>query len=216
MNLPTYDGKSKAAYAGFKDSFKSIIEHTSVPQELWGIQLENSLIGDALEYIGGRGLWHGRYEELWATLDDKYTNRWNVTREAMSNFYFKPLPDESRAAHLKWFYEMANDLRTLTKLNLSVEELGTCMILQMMKPAYAREVRSSLIVNAGPGNAKKAAFSLKEFISAVNDTLAVKHDPEQFSAPRSTLTLKTAVTTSAIDSAAGVTPFNSGGQRCRG
>ena len=65
VNLPTYDGKSKAAYAGFKDSFRCIIEHTSVPQELWGVQLENSLIGDALEYIGGRGLWHGRYEELW-------------------------------------------------------------------------------------------------------------------------------------------------------
>ena len=53
VNLRTYDGKSKAAYAGFKDSFKSIIEHTSLPQESWGVQLENSLIGEALEYIGG-------------------------------------------------------------------------------------------------------------------------------------------------------------------
>ena len=79
----------------------------------------------------------------------------------MSNFYFKPLPDESRTAHLKWFYEMANDLRTLTNLNLSVEELGTSMILQMMKADYAREVRRSLKVQAGPDNAKKAAFSLK-------------------------------------------------------
>ena len=101
VNLPTYDGGSKAAYSGFKDAFKSIIVHASVPQELWGVELENSLIGDALEYIGGRGHWHGRYEELWAILDDKYANRWNVTTEAISSFYFKQLSEESRVAYLK-------------------------------------------------------------------------------------------------------------------
>ena len=60
VDLPTYDGKSKAAYAGFKDSFKYIIERTNVPRELWGGQLEDSLRGDALDYVGGKGLWHGR------------------------------------------------------------------------------------------------------------------------------------------------------------
>ena len=94
----------------------------------------------------------------WEILD-KYANRWNVTTEAMSNFYFKPLPEESRVAHLKWFYEMENDLRALVKLNLSVEGLGTSMFLQMMEADYANEVRSSLKVNTGPGNADKAAFS---------------------------------------------------------
>ena len=37
VDLPTYDGKSKAAYAGFKDSFKYIIERTNVPEELWEV-----------------------------------------------------------------------------------------------------------------------------------------------------------------------------------
>ena len=32
VDLPTYDGKSKAAYAGFKDSFIYIIERTNVPK----------------------------------------------------------------------------------------------------------------------------------------------------------------------------------------
>ena len=172
--------------------------------------------GDALDYVGGKGLWHGRYEELWAILDNKYANRWNITTEAVSNFYFKPLPEDSRKAHLKWYYEMANDLRALTKLNLSVEELGTSMILQMMKADYANEVRSSLKVNAGPDNVGKAAFSLQEMTSAVNDTLAVNHDPEQFCTPRRTLTLQTAVTSSAGNPAAGASPFNSGGPRGRG
>ena len=84
---------------------------------------------------------------------------------------------------------MANDLRALVKLNLSVEQLGTSMILQMMRAYYANEVRSSLKVNAGRKGADKAAFSLNEMVSAVNDTLAVNHDPEQFCTARSTLTL---------------------------
>ena len=216
VDLPTYDGKSKAAYAGFKDSFKYIIERTSVPKELWGGQLEDSLKGDALDYVGGRGLWHGKYEELWAILDDKYANRWNVTTEAVSNFYFKPLPEGSREAHIKWFYEMANDLRALVKLNLSVEQLGTSMILQMMRADYANEVRSSLKVNAGKAGANKAAFSLNEMVSAVNDTLAVNHDPGQFCTARSTLTLQTAAIPSASSPAAGVTSSTGDGTRGRG
>ena len=36
VDLPTYDGKSKASYKGFKESFKYIIERTNVPPELWG------------------------------------------------------------------------------------------------------------------------------------------------------------------------------------
>ena len=52
--------------------------------------------------------------------------------------------------------------------------------------------------------------------SAVNDTLAVNYDPEQLLIPKSTLALKTAVTTSAKGPAAGVTPSNSSGLRCRG
>ena len=36
VDLPTYDGKSKASYKGFKESFKYIIEHTNVPPELCG------------------------------------------------------------------------------------------------------------------------------------------------------------------------------------
>ena len=216
VDLPTYDGKSKAAYAGFKESFQYIIERTNVPPELWGGQLESSLIGDALDYIGGKGQWHGKYNELWEILDDKYANRWNVTTEAVSNFYFKPLPQDTRKEHLKWYYEMANDLRALVKLNLSVEQLGTSMILQMMKADYANEVRGSLKVKAGPLDAGKAAFSLQELTSAVNDTLAVNHDPDQFCAPRSTLTLQTAVTPSASSPAAGATSFKSGGQRGRG
>ena len=216
VDLPTYDGKSKAAYAGFKDSFKYIIERTSVPKELWGGQLEDSLRGDALDYVGGRGLWHGKYEELWAILDDKYANRWNITTEAVSNFYFKPLPEGSREAHLKWFYEMANDLRALVKLNLSVEQLGTSMILQMMRADYANEVRSSLKVNAGRAGANKAAFSLTEMVSSVNDTLAVNHDPGQFCTARSTLTLQTAAFPSAGSPAAGVTSSTGDGTRGRG
>ena len=216
VELPTYDGKSKAAYAGFKDSFKYIIERTNVPRELWGGQLEESLRGEALDYVGGKGLWHGKYEELWAILDNKYANRWNITTEAVSNFYFKTLPEGTREAHIKWFYEMANDLRALVKLNLSVEELGTSMIIQMMKADYANEVRSSLKVNAGRGGADKAAFSLNEMISAVNDTLAVNHDPEQFSTARSTLSLQTAALPSASSPAAGATSFTGGDTRGRG
>ena len=216
VDLPTYDGKSKAAYAGFKDSFTYIIERTNVPKELWGGQLEESLRGDALDYVGGKGLWHGRYEELWSILDNKYANRWNITTEAVSNFYFKPLPEASREAHIRWFYEMANDLRALVKLNLSVEELGTSMIIQMMKADYANEVRSSLKVNAGRAGANKAAFSLNEMISAVNDTLVINHDPEQFSTARSTLALQTAAIPSANNPAAGATSSKGGDTRGRG
>ena len=113
------------------------------PKRIIGGTIGNSLIEDALQYIGV-----GDY----GMVDMKNCGQFWMT-------YFKPLPEESRVAHLKWFYEMTNALRALVKLNLSVEGLGTSMFLQMMEADYANEVRSSLKVNTGPGNADKAAFS---------------------------------------------------------
>ena len=56
---------------------------------------------------------------------------------------------------------------------------------------------------AHAGNKKKAAFSIKELRSVVNDTIAVKHDPESSSPPISTLNLQTAATSAEEDSDVG-------------
>ena len=99
---------------------------------------------------------------------------------------------------------------------MTVEEIGTNLILQMLPAKYAREVRSGLRVTHA-GNKKKAAFSIKELRSVVNDTIAVKHDPESFSPPISTLNLQTAATSAEEDSDVGTserlkTPSQSNGR----
>ena len=37
-----------------------------------------------------------KYNELWAHLDHKYANRWNIASEAVQNFFFQPEPEEDR------------------------------------------------------------------------------------------------------------------------
>ena len=85
---------------------------------------------------------------------------------------------------------------------MTVEEIGTNLILQTLPDKYAREVRSGLRV-AHASNKKKAVFSIKELREVVNDTIAIKHDPESSSPPISTLTLQTAATSAEEESDVG-------------
>ena len=202
VELPTYDGKKISEYASFKEKFKFIIQYIAGPKELWATHLENKLTGDAKQYIGLKGSWYNKYEELWEVLDDKYANRWNIATEAASNFFFKPRPEDDQESVLDWFHDQVDNLRNVTNLNMTVEEIGTNLILQTLPAKYAREVRSGLRV-AHAGNKKKAAFSIKELRSVVNDTIAVKHDPESSSPPISTLNLQTAATSAEEDSDVG-------------
>ena len=192
VELPTYDGRNISEYAAFKEKFQFVIQYISGPKELWATHLENKLTDDAKEYVGAEGSWYNKYEELWEALDDKYSNRWNIATEAVKNFFFKQRPEDNQVAVLKWFHQQVENLRKLIKLNMSVEEIGTNLILQTLPNAYAREVRSGLRV--AHADKKKAAFSIKELRTTVNETIAIKHDPESFSPPKSTLTLQTAAT----------------------
>ena len=206
VELPTFDGKMISEYAQFKEKFKFIIQYMAGPKELWATHLENQLTGDAKKYIGLNGSWFNKYDELWEVLDDKYANRWNVATEAVSNFFFKPRPEDDQESVLHWFYDQIDNLRDVTNKNMTVEEIGTNLILQMLPAKYAREVRSGLRVTQA-GNKKKAAFSIKELREVVNDTIAIKHDPESFSPPISTLNLQTAATSAEEDSDVGTSEW---------
>ena len=202
VELPTFDGKKISEYAQFKEKFKFVIQYIAGPKELWATHLENKLTGDAKKYIGLKGSWYNKYDELWEALDDKYANRWNIATEAVSNFFFKPRPEDDQESVLDWFHDQVDNLRNVTNLNMTVEEIGTNLILQTLPDKYAREVRSGLRV-AHASNKKKAAFSIKELREVVNDTIAIKHDPESSSPPISTLTLQTAATSAEEDSDVG-------------
>ena len=201
VELPTFDGKKISEYAAFKEKFKFVIQYIAGPKELWATHLESKLIGEAKKYIGLKGSWYNKYEELWEALDDKYANRWNIATEAVRNFFFKTRPEDNQESVLNWFHEQIDNLRSVIDLNMSVEEIGTNLILQTLPDNYAREVRSGLRV-AHAGNKKKAAFSIRELRTVVNDTIAINHEPESFSPPKSTLNLQTAVTSTGTGSTA--------------
>ena len=200
VELPTYDGRNISEYAAFKEKFQFVIQYISGPKELWATHLENKLTHDAKMYVGSKGSWYNKYNELWEALDDKYANRWNIATEAVRNFFFKQRPEENQEAVLNWFHQQLDNLRNVISLNMSVEEIGTNLILQTLPNDYAREVRSGLRV-AHASNKKKAAFSIKELRTVINDTIAIKHDPESFRPPKSTLSLQTAATPAGAGSA---------------
>ena len=202
VELPTFDGKNISEYAAFKEKFQFIIQYISGPKELWATHLENKLTDDAKRYVGSKSSWYNKYSELWEALDDKYANRWNIATEAVRNFFYEHRPENNQEAVLNWFHQQLDHLRSVINLDMTVEEIGTNLILQTLPNDYAREVRSGLRV-ANANNKKKAAFSIKELRTVVNDTIAIKHDSESFSPPKSIMTLQTAATPTVAVSALG-------------
>ena len=140
IELPEYDGECISDYSPFQKKFQYVIAHCNTPKELWAQHLENSLKGKAKQYIGTKGSWFNKYEELWAHLDNKYANRWNIATEAVQNFFFQPEPEEDRKQTVDWFYTMKHNLDSLINLGLSMEEVGVNLILQRMPEVHAKEV----------------------------------------------------------------------------
>ena len=190
VDLPTFNGKKIADYNAFKKKFQYVIQHTITPKELWATQLEDSLTDNAKDYIGSKGSWYGKYEELWEALDDKYANRWNIATNTINSFFFKPDPEDGQESVLNWTYQMLDDLKAVEELGLTIGEVGINLIIQRLPKEYAREVRTGLRTTHA-GKKAKAAFTAKEFRAVVNDTIAIKHEPQSSSAPRSTLSLQT-------------------------
>ena len=177
ISLPTFDGLTIGEYQPFKDKFQFMIKLIPGPKEFWPSYLEASILGEAKKYIGTKGNRHNDYGKMWKVLDDRYANRWNIATDSVRNFFFKPLPEGDQENILDWFYEQVDNLNSVISLGLSVEEIGTSLILQQFPEEYAKEVRQGLRVSdAAKG---KAAFSIKELRAVVNDTVAVKHDPDK-------------------------------------
>ena len=188
IDLPEYDGKSVSEYASFKEKFQYVIAQCNTPEQLWAQHLENSLKEDAQRYIGKKGSWFNKYNELWAHLDHKYANRWNIASEAVQNFFFQPEPEEDRKETVDWFYTMKNNLDSLIRLGLTMEEVGVNLILQRMPEVHAKEVRQALrTAHAGKNNKEK--FSIKTLTAVVNDTIAVERVMVPQTAAKSTLNL---------------------------
>jgi len=173
IELPEYDGECISDYTPFQKKFKYVITHCNTPKELWAQHLENSLKGKAKRYIGTQGSWFNKYDELWAHLDNKYANRWNIATEAVQNFFFQPEPEEDRIQTVDWFYTMKHNLDSLINLGLSMEEVGVNLILQKMPEVHAKEVRQALRT-AHAGKDKKECFSMKTLTNVINDTIAVE------------------------------------------
>ena len=190
--LPTFDGSNIGEYQPFKDKFEFMIKLIPGPKEFWPSYLENNILGEAKKYIGTKGNWHNDYAKLWEVLDDRYANRWNIATDSVKNFFFKPLPEGDQKDVLDWFYEQIDNLNSLISLGLSVEEVGTSLIIQQLPEEYAKEVRNGLRVSQT--NKSKAAFSIKELRAVVNDTIAVQHDPATTIPVRDTLNLHTPTT----------------------
>merc|ERR1711895_8715 len=112
------------------------------------------------------------------------TNR-ILLKTLVKNFFFKPLPEGDQKDVLDWFYEQIDNLNSLSSLGLSVEEVGTSLIIQQFPEEYAKEVRNGLRVPQT--NKNKPAFSIKELRAVVNDIIAVQHDPATTIPVRGTL-----------------------------
>ena len=217
IELPEYDGECISDYTPFKEKFKYVIGHCNTPKELWAQHLENSLKGKAQRYIGTKGSWFNKYEELWAHLDNKYSNRWNIATEAVQNFFFQPEPEEDRKQTVDWFYTMKHNLDSLINLGLTMEEVGVNLILQKMPESHAKEVRQALRT-AHAGKDKKQCFSMNTLTDVINDTIAVERLVTPQKPAQSTLNFMTQPTQQGTNGAVSFPSQNTGwvGGRGRG
>ena len=171
--LPTFHGVT-TRYAGFKENFCFVIEQINGPVELWATHLVNSLAGPAKEYIGDPGKWYNRYDELWEFLDDKYANRWLLATETIMAFFYKKYPGEEPEQLKKYFYEQLDNLASIKKLGMSVEEVLVNFLISSLPPKERKELRDGLRV-LQPGK-NKAAFSAAQVRKIFNDTLGVAQE----------------------------------------
>ena len=184
IELPTFDGKSSAAYTVFKKKFDYIIRQCNVPEELWSQHLENNLIGEAATYVGPAGTWQNKYNELWKHLDQRYANRWNLCAEAVREFFFRTPPTgTTKKESAQYIYTQKSKLDHLISLQVSLEEIGVSTILQNLPEEHAREVRQALRTAHAKEDDKKR-FSMDTLIKVTNDTLGI----ENFSATPSAST----------------------------
>ena len=130
--------------------------------------------GEARTYIGTQETWHGAYDNLWAHLDQRYANRWNLCAEAVRDFFFRPPPQGDKQDSAEYIFQQKSNLDHLLSLNLTLEEIGVSTIIQSLPEDHAREIRQALRT-AHAGKPEKKHFDMKTLIQVTNDTIAVKH-----------------------------------------
>jgi len=126
---------------------------------------------------------------LWEVLDARYANRWILASDTIKNFFSKPHPDSNQEEVLSWLYEQFDALTSVIDLKMTVEEIGTNILIQALPDEFGREVRNGL--RAAQAGKKKATFTIKELREVVNDTIAVKDNSVTKPTTKSTLTLQT-------------------------
>ena len=188
IELPSFDGSSSAAYTVFKKKFDYLIRQCNVPKELWSQHLENKLTGEAATYVGPQGTWQNQYEELWAHLDLKYANRWNLCAEAVKDFFQTPPTGTTKKESAQYIYTQKSRLDHLISLKMSLEEIGVSNILQNLPEEHAREVRQALRTAHAKEDAAKQ-FSMDTLIKVTNDTLGIENVTAVPSATASVSTL---------------------------
>ena len=93
----------------FRQTYTAVLDlNSSVSKNM--IQLKGRIDvlrgpADAAKYVGSKGDWFDKYEELWALLDDRYANRWILASDTIRNFFGKSAQEATQSSLDKWFYE---------------------------------------------------------------------------------------------------------------
>ena len=171
VELPTFDG-TISEFASFQKKFKFIVTLLHTKKELYATHLEGSLLGEAARYVGSKGNWFDKYDELWELLEDRYANRWILASDTIRGFFGKPTPEPTQEAVDTWFYSQMDAMQSVIDLNFSVEQLMVNIVTQSLPEEFGNVLRNGLRA-LQPGK-KQAAFSQSEIRTVYNDTIAIR------------------------------------------
>ena len=142
---------------------------------MWASYLENSIKGEAANYIGSKGKWFNNYDGLWATLDDKYANRWVLASETIRQFFNRENPEATQTSVDRWFYEQLDCMKSILDLGLTAEQIMVNVMTQVLPEEYANEIRQGLR-NKYPDR-DRSNFTGEEIRAVYNDTIAIRNIP---------------------------------------
>ena len=171
LEFPRFDGSNYSVFHPWKLKITNMLKSTSIPQDMWGVIVSDHLEGSAKKYIGCRGGWQGKYQELWEKLDSRYANRWTMAAETIKCSIMSTPPEDDWQKMIEYIDDQLDCIRSISFLDLTPEQLAVNVLLMKLPEDFANAIRNGIRIKRKDQGLQDFKFSPTDFRDVLNDTV---------------------------------------------
>ena len=171
LEFPRFDGSDYSVFHPWKLKITNMLKSTSIPQDMWGVIVSDHLEGSAKKYIGCRGGWQGKYQELWEKLDSRYANRWTMAAETIKCSIMSTPPEDDWQKMIEYIDDQLDCIRSISFLDLTPEQLAVNVLLMKLPEDFANAIRNGIRIKRKDQGLQDFKFSPTDFRDVLNDTV---------------------------------------------